>query len=91
MNKESVIYSYNRILFSHKNKCNLAIYINIDGPLEKGVAIHSSVLAWTIPLAEDRLHVREVPKSRTKLSNLALMQMDLKSIMLGEINQIDKR
>jgi len=53
MDKEIVIYSYNRILFSHKNKCNLAIYINIDGPPEKSMATHSSILAWRIPQTEE--------------------------------------
>ena len=33
MDKESVVYLYNAILFSHEEKGNLAIYDNMDKPL----------------------------------------------------------
>ena len=38
-----------------------------EDPLEKGMAIHSSILAWKIPWTEepDRLIVHRVPKSWT--------------------------
>ena len=43
-----------------------------EDPLEKGMATHSSILAWRIPWAEEsaRLHtVHGVAKSRTQLSD----------------------
>ena len=33
MERESVVYLYNGILFSHEEKGNLAIYDNMDKPL----------------------------------------------------------
>ena len=42
-----------------------------DPPLEKGMATHSSILAWRIPWTEEpgRLTVRGVAKSRTRLND----------------------
>ena len=42
-----------------------------EDPLEKGMAIHSSILAWTIPWTEEPggLQSLGVTKSRTQLSN----------------------
>ena len=44
-----------------------------EDPLEKGMATHSSILAWRIPWREepDRLYpVHGIAKSRTQLSDL---------------------
>ena len=40
--------------------------------LEKGMATHSSILAWEIPWTEEpgRLQVHEVAKSQTRLTNM---------------------
>ena len=40
-----------------------------EDPLEKEMAIHSSILAWKIPLTEEPggLHSMRVSKSRTRL------------------------
>ena len=46
-----------------------------EDPLEKGMATHSSILAWEIPRTEepDRLHtVHEVTKSQTQLKWLSM-------------------
>ena len=42
-----------------------------EDPLEKEMAIHSSILAWRIPWMEEpgRLQSHGVPKSRTRLSD----------------------
>ena len=42
-----------------------------DDPLEKGMAIHSSILAWRIPWTEERggLQSTGVTKSQTRLSH----------------------
>ena len=42
--------------------------IGWEDPLEKGTAIHSSILAWRIPWTVYRVH--GVAKSRTRLSNI---------------------
>ena len=41
------------------------------GPLEEGMAAHSSILSWRIPWAEEpgRLQFMELQKSRTQLSD----------------------
>ena len=43
-----------------------------EDPMEKGMAIHSSILAWRIPWTEEagRLYIaHRVAKSQTQLSN----------------------
>ena len=41
-----------------------------DDPLEKGMATHSSILAWKIPWTEElRATVHGVAKSQTRLSD----------------------
>ena len=42
-----------------------------EDPLEKGMATHSSILAWRIPWTEEpgRLTVRGVAKGRTQLND----------------------
>ena len=40
-----------------------------EDPLEEGMAIHSSILAWRIPWTEEPGRVHAVAKSRTRLSN----------------------
>ena len=55
-----------------------------------GNSFKYSCLGNTMDRGARQATVHEVLKSQTRLSDLALMQMDLKSIMLGEINQIDK-
>jgi len=43
-----------------------------EDPLEKGMATHSSILAWRIPWTQEpgRLHtIHGVTKSKTQLSN----------------------
>ena len=44
-------------------------FLGQKDPLEKGMAIHSSILAWKIPWTEETGGVRGVAKSRTRLSN----------------------
>ena len=44
-------------------------FLDQEDPLEKGMAIHSSILAWKIPWTEETGGVRGVAKSRTQLSN----------------------
>ena len=41
--------------------------LSLEDPLEKGVAIHSSILAWEIPWTEEpgRLQAMGLQKSRT--------------------------
>jgi len=44
-----------------------------EAPLEEGMATHSSILAWRIPMARGawQATVHGVTKSRTQLSNYA--------------------
>ena len=44
-----------------------ALSLGWENPLEKGMATHSSVLAWRIPWTEATAH--GVAKSRTQLSD----------------------
>ena len=46
-------------------------YLGQEDPLEKGMAIHSSVLAWEIPWTEELggLQAMESQKSQTQLSD----------------------
>ena len=45
--------------------------LSLEDPLEKDMAIHSSILAWRIPWTEEpgRLTVHGVTESQTQLSN----------------------
>ena len=44
-----------------------ALSLGWENPLEKGMATHSSILAWRIPWTEATAH--GVAKSRTQLSD----------------------
>ena len=46
-------------------------FLGWEDPLEKKMAIHSSILAWEIPRTEEpgRLQSMESPKSQMRLSN----------------------
>ena len=51
-------------------------FLGWEDPLEKEMAIHSNILAWKIPWAEepDRLHtVHGVAKSQTPLSDFTFI------------------
>ena len=54
-----------------------------EDPLEKGRAIHSSILAWRIPWIEEpgRLKSRRLSKSQTRLSVTSLQFLE--SVSLG--------
>ena len=41
-----------------------------EDPLEKGMAAHSSILAWRIPWAEEPGGLRGVTKTQPRLSDL---------------------
>ena len=45
--------------------------LDLEGPLEKEMAIHFSILAWEIPWKEEpgRLQSMELQKSQTQLSD----------------------
>ena len=47
--------------------------LNLEDPLEKGMAIHSSILAWKTAWTEEpgRLQSMGVTKSQTKLKRLS--------------------
>ena len=49
-----------------------------EDPLEKGMAIHSSILAWRIPWTEEtwQATVHTAAKSQTRLSNLHFYTRD---------------
>ena len=49
----------------------LVLFPGLQNSLEKGMATHSSILAWRIPRTEEpgRLLSTGVTKSRTQLSN----------------------
>ena len=61
--------SKNRSLHNNKN----SIWLGWEDPLEEGMAAHSSILAWKIPVDRGTwlATVHGVTKSRTQLSNLA--------------------
>ena len=40
-----------------------------EGPLKKGMATHSSILAWKIPWTEEPSGLHGISKSRTQLSD----------------------
>ena len=44
-------------------------FLDQEDPLEKGMAIHSSILAWKIPWTEETGGVRGVAKHRARLSS----------------------
>ena len=52
------------------NAGNPVLSLGQEDPLEKGMATHSSILAWEIPWTEEPggLMVQRVPKSQTQLS-----------------------
>ena len=49
----------------------LVRFLGQEDPLEKGMATHSSILAWRIPWTEEPggLESTGVPKSQTRLSD----------------------
>ena len=53
------------------NAGDLGSILSWEDPLEKGMATHSSTVAWTIPVDRDawRATVLRVAKSRTQLSS----------------------
>ena len=53
------------------NSGNTGSILGREDPLEKEMAIHSSILAWEIPWTEEpgRLWSMELQKSRTRLSD----------------------
>ena len=57
-----------------------------DPPLEKGMATHSTILAWRIPWTEEPggATVHGVPKSRTHLSDFHLTGGDPESYACGK-------
>ena len=44
-------------------------FLDQEDPLEKGMAIHSSILAWKIPWTEETGGVRGVAQRRARLSS----------------------
>ena len=56
---------------SARNVGDLCFFLTWEDPQEKGMATHSSILAWKIPWTEDRGRLGYSPwvtKSRTRLS-----------------------
>ena len=55
-----------------------------EDPLEKGVATHSSILAWRIPRTEEpgRATVHGVTKSRTRLSDFTSLHFAFPNLQL---------
>ena len=58
-----------------------------EDPLEKGMAIHSSILAWRIPWTEEtwQATVHTAAKSQTRLSNLHFYTRDSASRLHGDM------
>ena len=56
-----------------------------EDPLEKGMATHSSILAWRIPRTEgpDRATVHGVVKSQTRLSGFTFTLTSLEGLLKG--------
>ena len=54
-----------------------------EDPLEEGMATHSSIIAWRIPMVREarRATVQGVAKSRTRLSNYPYMHTYISQIM----------
>ena len=68
-------------------------FLGWEDPLEKGVATHSSILAWRIPWTEEPVH--RVAKSRTRLRDyhfhfLSMREgwLEAHAIIQGFINPI---
>ena len=70
--------------------------VSREDPLEEGMAIHSSILAWEIPWTEEpgglqfmrsqKERVRHDLATKEKQQN----KMDFEAILLSEINQTEK-
>ena len=45
--------------------------LGLEDPLEKGMATHSSILAWRIPWTEESGELHRVTKSQTQLNQLS--------------------
>ena len=54
-----------------ESTCNSGGFLGWEDPLEEGMATHSSILAWRIPMDRGAwlATVRGVAKSQTQLSN----------------------
>ena len=61
-----------------------------EDPLEKGMATHSSILAWRIPMDREawQATVHGVAKSRTRLSDLAQHSTPTPVLLPGEFHAI---
>ena len=44
-------------------------FLSLEDPVEKGMATHSSILAWRIPWTEEPGRLQGVAKSQTRLSD----------------------
>ena len=56
--------------------------LGLEDPLEKGMEMHSSILAWRIPWTEAPGRAHGVAKSRTRLKNSTHSIMELDAIIL---------
>ena len=63
-------------------------FLGWEDPLEEGMAIHSSILAWRIPMDrrawQDTVH--EIAKSQTRLNNIELNLLKVPSTVLKSSN-----
>ena len=77
---------------SKESACNvedLALIPGAGRSLEKGMVIHSSILAWRIPWTEEpgKATVHGVTKSRTRLSNSHIHTLSLMKDFLKTVNK----
>ena len=99
--KDCDLLSMDNVLLSHYpliSGYHLGLIPGRENPLEKGMAIHSSILDWRIPWIEEacRLQSSGVTKSRTRLSNThplisqTVWWYELRSLFTEEENEISK-
>ena len=67
-------------------------FLGREDPLEKEMAIHSSILAWTIPWTEkpSRLQSTGVAKSQTRLSDFTFTSNNLQKIIQTSVSSPDE-
>ena len=69
-----------KIVISTCSARDLVLSLGWEDPLENEMAIHSSILSWTIPWTEEPEGYHRVAKSQTQLNDFAHRKISLNSI-----------
>ena len=66
--------------------------LGLEDPLEKGMASHSDILAWRIPMDRGawQATVHKVAKNRTRLKQLSMHATGRKVLTMAQMKRLEK-